>query len=143
MHVPCPRDEVFAFFGEAANLERITPPELRFRILTSAPIMMAPGTLIEYALRLYGTPIRWTTRISRWSPPAEFVDEQLAGPYAQWVHTHRFLEVGPRETAVMDEVRYALPWSPWGELAAPLVRWQLGRIFRYRSARVLGLLNGG
>ncbi len=134
---------MFAFFGEATNLELITPPELRFRILTSAPIAMATGTLIEYALRLYGTPIRWRTRISRWSPPTEFVDEQLAGPYAKWVHTHRFHEAGPRETVVVDEVRYALPWSPWGELAAPLVRWQLGRIFRFRGERVLGLLNGG
>lgn len=140
LRVPRPRDEVFAFFGEAENLERITPPELGFRILTPLPIRMAPGTLIDYALRLYGIPVRWKTRINDWSPPDLFVDEQLSGPYARWIHTHRFREVAPGETEVEDEVRYALPFPPLGELTHPLVRWQLERIFRYRTERVRAFL---
>jgi ligand-binding SRPBCC domain-containing protein len=137
--VPRPRDEVFAFFAAAGNLERITPPELRFRILTPLPVRMAAGTLIDYRLRLFGLPFRWRTRISRWDPPLAFVDEQLSGPYREWVHTHAFHEV-EGGTRVSDEVRWRLPFFPLGEVAYPVVRLQLRRIFAYRGRRLRELL---
>jgi ligand-binding SRPBCC domain-containing protein len=42
-----PLDDVFAFFAEADNLERITPPWLGFGLLSPDPIEMGPGTRIE------------------------------------------------------------------------------------------------
>lgn len=131
-----PRDEVFAFFSDAHNLERITPPELSFKILTPAPIAMAPGTLIDYSLSLHGIPFRWKTLISRWEPPFVFCDEQLKGPYKQWIHTHRFEALGPNETRIDDEVRYRLPFEPFGDLAHFIVRRQVERIFAYRTEAV-------
>ena len=135
MHIPLARDATFSFFADASNLARITPPELGFSIDTPLPITMAAGTLIDYTIRLWGIPMRWRTRITVWEPGERFVDEQLSGPYRSWVHTHSFTSVNGG-TDIDDEVVYSLPFGILGRVAAPLVRLQVGRIFRYREAQV-------
>jgi ligand-binding SRPBCC domain-containing protein len=126
---------VFRFFADAANLEVITPPELKFHILTPAPIEMRAGALIRYRLRLTGVRFGWLTRIAEWNPPHEFVDEQLEGPYRTWVHRHRFSDA-PAGTLIEDDVTYTLPFFPLGEIAAPLVAIQVRRIFDYRTGAI-------
>lgn len=139
-HVGAAAEEVFAFFADALNLQRITPPWLGFRVLSPAPITMAPGARIEYRLRLHGLPLRWLTQISEWEPPRRFVDVQLRGPYRLWQHTHSF-EPEAGGVRVRDTVRYALPLGPLGELAnAAFVRRDLARIFDYRQQAVARIL---
>ncbi len=135
MTLPLPIDETFAFFADAGNLAKITPPGMGFVILTPLPIVMREGTMIDYRLRVGGVPITWKTRIARWNPPHEFVDEQLKGPYRIWVHTHRFLPLA-EGTEIHDEVTYRLPLWPLGDVALPLVRRQLRSIFRYREQAI-------
>src|SRR4051812_20455637 len=134
-----PPEASFRFFGDALNLEAITPPWLGFRVVTPGPIAMGPATLIEYRLRLHGLPIRWRTTIAVWDPPHRFVDVQLSGPYRMWHHTHDFEPTAGGGTLMRDTVRYALPFGPLGELAHRLlVRRDLERIFDFRQEAVVG-----
>ena len=135
-----PVAEVFTFFSDAGNLERITPKELNFHIITPQPIEMRQGTLIDYQLGLYGVTLKWRTEITVWDPPFEFVDTQLSGPYAKWVHRHGFKAVSPSETLIEDEVKYRLPLAPFGDIAHFFVRRQLDQIFDHRQKVVTDLL---
>src|SRR5947209_7790818 len=97
--LPQPATEVFTFFADPGNLKTLTPPWLRFHILTRQPIIMRVGALIYYRLRIHGLPVRWQSEITAWEPPVRFVDEQRRGPYRVWIHEHTF-EVGNGGTEV-------------------------------------------
>jgi ligand-binding SRPBCC domain-containing protein len=118
--IHAPITEVFAFFSEAANLDRITPPWLHFRIL-HAPEKIETGALIHYQLAWHGIPLRWTTRLDDWQPPNQFVDSQLRGPYRLWNHTHTF-EERDGGTLMRDLLRYALPLGVAGGVLCRMAR---------------------
>jgi ligand-binding SRPBCC domain-containing protein len=123
------RGEVFPFFADARNLEAITPPWLRFEVLTAGPFEMRVGARIDYRLHVRGIPLRWQSEITAWEPPFRFVDEQRRGPYRRWVHTHTFQEQDGG-TLCGDAVEYVVP-------GGRLVNWlfveaELRRIFAYR-----------
>jgi ligand-binding SRPBCC domain-containing protein len=128
--VPASVEDAFAFFSDAANLERLTPEWVQFSIVTPPPIVMRAGLEIDYRIRLHGLPIAWTSRIDVWEPGYRFVDRQIAGPYLWWWHEHRF-EMAGDATRVIDEVEY-VPRVAW--LTARVVRRDVERIFRYRQA---------
>ena len=81
--------------------------------------------------------MRWRTRIARWNPPHEFIDEQLKGPYRIWVHHHTFTETPDGRTLMRDHVHYALPLPPFGQIALPWVRAEIKGIFAYRQKVIL------
>jgi ligand-binding SRPBCC domain-containing protein len=138
--VPLGVDEAFAFFADAFNLEAITPPWLRFRILTPRPIAMGEGALIDYRLSLHRVPYRWHTRIDLWVPGRRFVDRQVSGPFSRWEHTHTF-EARPGGTLIRDLVVYRMPLGPLGESARRvLIGRDLERIFDYRREAIERLL---
>ena len=124
--------DVFPFFGSARNLERITPPFLRFRIRGVRGEPLEAGSLIDYGLRLHRLPIRWRTLIEIWDPPRRFVDRQVRGPFREWRHRHTF-EAGGDRTLVTDVVDFDLYCRMLAR--TPLLAWvdaDLKIIFEYR-----------
>jgi len=126
-------EEVFAFFAEPRNLERITPAALQFEIVGCSTQDCQLGSLIDYRLRLHRIPFRWRSVISRWEPGRVFVDKALVSPYRHWEHTHLFHAEGSEMTRIEDIVDYALGFGPLGELFHPWVRRELESIFDYRA----------
>jgi ligand-binding SRPBCC domain-containing protein len=132
--IPASLPDVFAFFDKPENLAAITPPWLGFRILTPLPVLMAKGTVIDYAISIGPVPTRWRSLITTYNPPHFFVDEQMLGPYSFWHHSHRFRAVA-EGTLIEDEVRYLMPFGLLGEVAhRMMVRRQLEGIFNHRQS---------
>lgn len=132
--LPEKREAVFSFFSDARNLEAITPPWLKFCIVTPEPIVLQRGARIEYQLHVRGFPLRWQSEISTWEPPLRFVDQQLRGPYRQWLHTHSF-EEKDGGTLCRDHVEYAV-------LGGHFINWlivhrDVKKIFAYRQEALL------
>jgi ligand-binding SRPBCC domain-containing protein len=136
--VPVPIADAFAFFADAWNLERITPPWLNFRIRTPRPLQMREGALIDYRIVVRGLPVPWRTRIDVWEPGVRFVDRQVLGPYVWWRHEHRF-EAVPGGTRVHDHVAFT-PRAAW--LTGRWVRRDVERIFAFRRGALRRELAG-
>jgi uncharacterized protein len=129
----------WAFFSDAQNLPKITPPAMGFSILTPRPIVLSQGSVLDYRIRWAGLPLRWRTRIIDWSPPHKFVDLQVRGPYALWHHQHVFHPVSGG-VECLDRVLYRLPLGLFGRLGQGIVRRQLMEIFRFRQEAIGRLL---
>ncbi|MGE3180297.1 MAG: SRPBCC family protein [Phycisphaerae bacterium] len=140
--IDAPLERTFAFFQDAHNLERITPPWVKFEVLTPPPIEMKPGAIIDYRIRVRGMPLRWRTEIVEWVPNVRFVDVQLRGPYKLWHHTHEFVAVG-KQTRMTDTVRYALKFGWIGDIVHRMfVRNDVRKIFAYRKEKTAALIEG-
>jgi ligand-binding SRPBCC domain-containing protein len=134
--LPLPPEQLFPFFADEKNLERLTPPWLHFQVIGKSTPTMQQGTLVDYRLRIRGIPVRWQSRIEEWSPPSRFVDVQTRGPYSHWHHTHLF-EAKDGGTLATDCVRYRVPGGWLGRLfVLPLVRRDIQIIFNYRRTSI-------
>jgi len=128
--LPRPRREVFDFFADARNLDRLTPGWLRFVIASpEPPIEMQEGTRIAYRFRWRFLPLPWQSVVTEWRPPERFTYEQARGPYRFWRHEHVY-EEEDGGTRVIDRVEWRTHLGP---LAKPFVRRDVEKIFEHRN----------
>ncbi|MGD9929745.1 MAG: SRPBCC family protein [Mangrovibacterium sp.] len=131
--LPVSIEEAWEFFSNPANLAKITPGHMGFRITSGDHVTMYPGQIISYRVSPFpGFSTNWVTEITHVESMKYFVDEQRFGPYRMWHHEHRF-EKSNGGIIMTDKVTYKLPFAVLGHLAYFLfVRKQLRRIFEYR-----------
>ena len=135
-------DVVWDYFASPKNLDEMTPPDMKFKILSGGEEAMYLGQLIEYRVQIMPmVSSRWLTEIAHLEEKTFFVDEQRLGPYQFWYHEHRFEPV-KGGTKISDRVTYALPFGPLGELVHAIwVDRRLQYIFNYRRDKVNTLFN--
>ena len=132
------REELFDFFSSINNLDLITPPVLKFRILGNKNIQIRDGSIFKYRLSLHGVPFTWKSKINNWDPPIKFVDEQIRGPFLIWSHLHKFSREN-EFTIIEDIVDYKVPG---GFLIHELfVRKDLINIFSFRFEKLKNLFS--
>ena len=136
-------DQVWEFISHPQNLDRITPDDMEFKIVTDVPEQMSNGLLVEYRVRI---PIMgwqvWVSELKHIEPGRYFVDEQKIGPYRFWYHEHR-IETAGDKVKVIDHVSYEVPFGFIGRIAHSLfIRPTLERIFRHREKMFKDLLAG-
>ncbi|HEY5625686.1 MAG TPA: SRPBCC family protein, partial [Dehalococcoidia bacterium] len=79
--IPAPRDEVFAFFEDPHNLEKLTPKGMGFKIREIDDLPIKPGFRIVYTIKWLFLPLKWVTVIEDYDAPNGFTDVQAKGPY--------------------------------------------------------------
>jgi ligand-binding SRPBCC domain-containing protein len=134
--LPMTLQTAWDFFADPANLNEVTPPEMRFQTQGGDPGPVHEGQLLWHRVKLGPLVYRtWVTRIEVVREREYFIDDQPFGPFKLWHHRHSFRPIGDNEVEVTDTVRYALPFWPLGELAhGLLVAPKLKAMFDYRRS---------
>lgn len=128
-----PLSEVFAFFSNPENLNKITPKFTQFTIITKLPITMGINTTIDYRIKFRGIPMRWRSEFTVWDPPHQFQDIQTKGPFAIWEHTHTFIEQDGG-VVMKDTLRYKpIGWILERIINKLFVQRDVKKIFAYRK----------
>ena len=138
--IPASLEEVWDYFANPANLNEITPLDMKFEIVSGGDVRMYAGQMIEYRVEFVrGLRSLWLTEISHVEAMRYFVDEQRVGPYRFWYHEHHFgaLAAGVQ---MIDKVTYAAPFGFLGDAVTALwIRRRLDGIFDFRAQKIIEL----
>ena len=135
--VNCDVDRVWEFYTDIKHLEIITPVEIKLKITngTSQKLIQGSEFWLEGKLMIFRR--RWHSVIKS-IRPYQYLDEMLTGPLKKWRHLHKFNDIcinkNQKQTEVIDEVDFELPYSPVGKLFEGYVSKQLEKFFDYRKA---------
>jgi ligand-binding SRPBCC domain-containing protein len=156
--LPFPRQRVFSFFADPANLPPLMPSWQQARveraIFVSPPempptgkVVAGQGSLMTISFRLLPLlPLRleWDAYIAEFRWDDYFCDEQRRGPFKYFRHCHQVADAvrdGVTGSVVSDAVEYELPLGLLGDLANGLaVRRQIRSLFHHRQKTLPGLL---
>lgn len=139
--IPVSIDEAWAFFSSPANLNKLTPTDMKFVITSGSDYEKAyPGMIITYKVSpIFNVDMHWMTEISQVKELVYFVDDQRSGPFKIWHHQHHFKEISGG-VEMTDILHYKIPFGFLGKLAGLVfVNKRVRQIFDYRRKALLDI----
>lgn len=92
------------------------------------------GSTATWRARHFGIPFRLRSIVFDVDPPRGFSDRQIAGPFRDFLHEHRF-EEHPAGTLMHDIVTFHSPLGPLGRVVdAMFLRAYMRRLIQERNA---------
>lgn len=139
--VNCPIDRVWEFYTDIKHLEIITPPEIELKITRATGQKLTQGSELWLEGKLMIFTRRWHSVIKS-IMPYQYLDEMITGPVKKWRHLHKFIDINinnniQKQTEVIDEVEFELPYNPVGKLFEGYVSRRLETFFDYRKAATI------
>ena len=136
--VDAPLKDVAAFHRMSQSMAAITPPPLVVRI-KSAPEILSDGDEMSFTIWAGPVPLNWTARIEQ-AGPNGFIDRQLCGPFATWVHKHIFVLNRYGGVTVVDEVEAELHRHPFWRLVGMSMWIGMPILFAFRQWKTKRIL---
>jgi ligand-binding SRPBCC domain-containing protein len=139
--VNCPIDRVWQFYTDIKHLDIITPPEIELKITNATSQKLIQGSEFWLEGKLMILKSRWRSAIKS-IIPYQYLDEMLTGPLNKWRHLHKFNDINlnnnvQKQTEVIDEVEFELPYNSVGKLFEGYVSRRLEKFFDYRKAATI------
>ncbi len=133
-------DKVFAFHLDLNNLLRISPEDAHLQIF-HAPPKLEKGARVGLFVKIGPITTTMETVVEELDPPHKFVDRQVGGFFASWVHTHTFEKITETKTKLSDKIEYTLPGGMLGNLVGGGIAYnKIEEMFKHRAMMTKKLL---
>ena len=136
-------ETIWSFVSKPENLEKITPDNMKFSILSKSNLEMEEGMLISYKISPFlDINTTWITMITNVIKNEKFIDQQVKGPYKFWHHEHKFEVISSNKVKMTDIITYIPPFGFLGDIANALfLKKKLNNIFDYRNNILNSMFN--
>jgi ligand-binding SRPBCC domain-containing protein len=132
--IAAPVGRVFAWHEGADALPSMLPPWQAVGVVRGGG-SVKPGAEVLLRLGVWPLEIDWLARHGDYEKDRLFTDYQVYGPFAHWLHRHRFEPTADGATILTDDIEYELQGGPLGDLLghAPAEA-EFRRMFKFRHA---------
>jgi len=130
--INAPVEAVFKWHSRPGAIERLSPPWDPLKVLSRSG-GIEKGAQVTLAMKTGPFPYKWFARHTDYRENEFFRDEQIKGPFSEWVHSHRFEPDGNNRCILEDSIEYRLPFHSASKfITQSIINKKLERIFTYR-----------
>ena len=137
-YINCTLEELFNFHMDTKNIKRITPPNVKIEILDD-DTKTYEGKVVNIKTIKFFIPMHWKVMIDKIESPKIIIDRAAKSPFKFWRHQHIFTQKGS-VSELKDIIEYELPFGIFGKLVAPLIEYDIKKMFDYRHKQTKAFL---